>query len=150
MTKQELRKKIITKRKQLTPRERARADKIIIDRVMQLPEWRKAHVICVYTSMPSEVSTKALMQPDKHIVSPHDENSEHVDLYIVPGVAFDKKGNRLGRGLGWYDRFLTQVRAPKIGLAYEAQMVAEVPHTSYDIPMDMVVTQKKVYENKTP
>ncbi len=68
-----------------------------------------------------------------------------VDLFIVPGVAFDANGNRLGRGGGYYDRVLAHVTAPKIGLGYAFQMVAEVPHSSYDVPMTMVVTEEGVY-----
>lgn len=64
-----------------------------------------------------------------------------VDLFIVPGVAFDRKGNRMGRGHGYYDKLLTGVTVPKIGLAYECQVVAEVPHTSYDVPMTALVTE---------
>jgi 5-formyltetrahydrofolate cyclo-ligase len=48
----------------------------------------------------------------------------------------------LGHGKGYYDRLLSGIDAPKIGLAYTMQMVAEVPHTSYDVPMTMVVTEK--------
>jgi 5-formyltetrahydrofolate cyclo-ligase len=65
-----------------------------------------------------------------------------VDLFIVPGVTFDLNGNRLGRGKGYYDRLLAGITAPKIGLAYAVQMVAEVPHTSYDVPMTAVITEK--------
>ncbi len=65
-----------------------------------------------------------------------------VDVFIVPGVAFDRDGNRLGRGKGYYDRLLAHITAPKIGLAYAFQMVAEVPHSSYDVPMTAVITEK--------
>ncbi len=72
-----------------------------------------------------------------------------VDLFIVPGLAFDRQGNRLGSGKGFYDRLLSGLQGIKIGLAYRVQVVAQVPHSSYDVPMDMVVTEKGVYENKT-
>jgi len=65
-----------------------------------------------------------------------------VDLFIVPGVAFDRKGYRLGRGLGYYDKLLAGLTASKIGIAYAAQVVAEVPHTSYDVPMTALITQE--------
>lgn len=65
-----------------------------------------------------------------------------VDLFIVPGIVFDTNGYRLGHGKGYYDRLLTGISAPKIGLAYAMQMVAEVSHTSYDVPMTTVVTEK--------
>lgn len=64
-----------------------------------------------------------------------------VDCFIVPGVAFDRKGFRLGRGVGYYDRLLSATQVPKIGLAFNFQVIAEVPHTSYDVPMTVVITQ---------
>lgn len=65
-----------------------------------------------------------------------------VDLFIVPVIVFDRDGYRLGHGKGYYDRLLTGISAPKIGLAYTIQMVAQVAHTSYDVPMTAVVTEK--------
>ncbi len=67
-----------------------------------------------------------------------------VDLFIVPGIAFDRSGNRIGRGKGYYDKLLVGTNAPKIGLAYSFQVLAEVPHTSYDVPMTMIVTEREV------
>jgi len=65
-----------------------------------------------------------------------------VDLFIVPGVAFDEDGYRIGHGRGYYDRLLAGLAAPKIGLAYACQVIEELPHSSYDVPMTMVVTEK--------
>jgi len=65
-----------------------------------------------------------------------------VDLFIVPGIVFDRDGYRLGWGKGYYDRLLTGISAPKIGLAYACQVIAELPRSSYDVPMTMVVTEK--------
>ncbi len=66
-----------------------------------------------------------------------------IELVIVPGIAFDAKGNRLGRGLGYYDRFLKQTPAVKVGLCYDFQIVESVPAESFDVPMDMVVSDKR-------
>lgn len=65
-----------------------------------------------------------------------------VDLFIVPGIVFDRNGNRLGWGKGYYDRLLSGIDAPKIGLAYACQVIEELPRSSYDVPMTMVVTEK--------
>lgn len=66
-----------------------------------------------------------------------------IDLIVTPGVAFDRDGYRLGWGKGYYDRFLEGTgKTPKIGLAYDFQIVPQLPRDSYDIPMDMVVTEK--------
>lgn len=70
-----------------------------------------------------------------------------IDIVIVPGVVFDHKGGRLGYGGGYYDRFLSknEAQALRIGLAFEIQMVDNVPLKAHDELMDMVVTEKKVY-----
>lgn len=67
---------------------------------------------------------------------------EAIDLFIVPGLAFDVKGNRLGRGMGYYDRFLSSLPddAPKIGLAFKFQVLKRLPHhLPHDIRVDKVL-----------
>ena len=66
------------------------------------------------------------------------------DVVVVPGVAFDACGNRLGRGKGYYDRALSGARDSQpllIGAGYELQIVPSVPHDSRDWPMDAIVTE---------
>lgn len=67
---------------------------------------------------------------------------ERMDLVIVPGLAFDRNGHRLGRGGGYFDRFLEKVPAqvPRIGLAFRFQVVARLPRESHDQPVDRVIT----------
>lgn len=71
---------------------------------------------------------------------------EDIDLIVVPALAYDRKGNRLGRGGGFYDRFLAQppMRAVKCGFAFQEQMVEGIPTTANDWPVDMLVTDKEV------
>lgn len=83
------------------------------------------------------------------ILEPKDEAGGLVDLSeiemcIVPGIAFDPEGNRVGRGLGYYDRFLRGLdeKAKTIGLAYGFQIVNKIYPTDRDASMDKVVTQK--------
>ena len=65
---------------------------------------------------------------------------ESVDAIIVPGVAFDKEGHRMGRGRGFYDRLLTSTpNAYKIGVCFDFQMVESVPVEPHDVMMDRVV-----------
>lgn len=64
-----------------------------------------------------------------------------IELVIVPAVAYDKKGRRLGRGKGFYDRFLKHTKATKVGVGYEFQLVEELPSEAHDIAMDIVITQ---------
>lgn len=66
-----------------------------------------------------------------------------IDVAVVPGMAFDMKGHRLGRGRGYYDRFLSRVPfIYKIGLCFGFQLVEEVPTDENDIPMDKVICEK--------
>ncbi len=73
---------------------------------------------------------------------------EEIELIIVPGVAYDRSGNRLGRGKGFYDRLLASTRATKIGVGYEFQIVDEIPVDPFDVKMDMVISQKTVIRIK--
>jgi len=70
-----------------------------------------------------------------------------IDLILIPGRAFDKNGNRMGRGAGFYDRFVARegFRATRIAAAFDLQMVDEVPIDKYDRPVEIVVTESKVY-----
>lgn len=61
------------------------------------------------------------------------------DLIIVPGVAFDKKGNRMGFGGGFYDRFLGKRKVKTVALCYEFQILEELPVEDHDIPVDLVI-----------
>lgn len=63
------------------------------------------------------------------------------DLIVVPGVAFDKSGNRIGRGRGYYDRFLRQhLSVKRIGICFDFQLVESVPTEPTDVRMDEVIT----------
>ncbi len=82
-----------------------------------------------------------------HIEEPTGENTvdpEEIELIVVPAVAFDRKGTRLGRGKGFYDRLLASTKAVTIGVGYDFQLIDEVPAEPHDVPMNMVVTQTSV------
>lgn len=70
-----------------------------------------------------------------------------IDLLLVPGLAFDKKFNRMGRGAGYYDRYLESNR-PKIviGLCFEMQLLDLIPTEGHDQSVDYLITEKKVYK----
>ncbi len=143
MDKQDLRKKMIAIRKNIPAPERTHASRLIVQKVLMLQQWQQAETVCLYESLPTEVDTKELfaearVQKKTVVVPP----AAGADLFIVPGVAFDSKGNRLGRGMGYYDSLLANVTVPKIGLAFACQLVAKIPRASYDVPMTMVITEK--------
>ena len=62
-----------------------------------------------------------------------------VDVAVVPGVAFSATGNRLGRGRGYYDRFLSQHACYRIGLCFSFQRLAEIPYEPHDVVMNEVI-----------
>jgi 5-formyltetrahydrofolate cyclo-ligase len=72
-------------------------------------------------------------------------NVEEIDLIIVPGVAFDETGGRIGYGGGYYDRLLPRVKGlrPIVALAYEEQIYDDLPRAEHDIEMDIVLTDRK-------
>lgn len=75
--------------------------------------------------------------------------SEEVDIFIVPGVAFDITGTRLGYGGGFYDRLLNDQHLqlkPIIGLAYEVQIGEEIPFEEYDIKMKKILTEERIID----
>ena len=70
---------------------------------------------------------------------------EEIDAVLVPAVAFDRRGYRVGYGGGYYDRFLPEVpRAARIGVAFSRQIVAEIPADSHDVPADRIVTEEEI------
>jgi 5-formyltetrahydrofolate cyclo-ligase len=66
------------------------------------------------------------------------------DLILVPLVAWDEKGRRLGYGAGYFDRALQDVRIPKVGLALESQRLPQIPESRFDVPLDAIVTDARV------
>jgi len=67
-----------------------------------------------------------------------------IDLVMLPGVGFDERGSRLGRGAGYYDRTLEDYRGYLFGLAFEQQLIKEVPMDPHDLSMHAVVTESRV------
>ncbi len=73
---------------------------------------------------------------------------ESLDLIIVPGIAFDRRGSRIGYGMGFYDNFLSGLRnkIPTIALAYEFQIVNKIPSHSGDVRVKKIVTEERIIE----
>lgn len=69
-------------------------------------------------------------------------DSSEIEMIVVPGVAYDKSRNRLGRGKGFYDRLLSTTPAVKIGVGYEFQVVDQLPVEPHDVKMDIVITPR--------
>ena len=88
-----------------------------------------------------------LQEGYRGIMEPSSQAPEvsEVDLVIVPGMAFDAKGNRLGRGGGFYDRLLPSLHCPKVGVCRMEQLVEEVPVQEWDQKVDIVITPANCY-----
>ncbi|MCX7923376.1 MAG: 5-formyltetrahydrofolate cyclo-ligase [Clostridia bacterium] len=91
-----------------------------------------------------EIGTYGILEPRKDKIRPVEPIN--IDFVIVPGVAFDIAGNRIGYGAGFYDRFLRKVRGDcvKVAVAFDFQVVDTIPVEEHDVPVDMVVTEKRV------
>ncbi|MBW6490311.1 MAG: 5-formyltetrahydrofolate cyclo-ligase [Lentimicrobium sp.] len=76
-------------------------------------------------------------EPDGQIFTEY----ELIDFAIVPGVAFDRNNNRMGRGKAYYDKFLSSIKTFKAGVCFDFQMFDEVPADENDILMDVVITE---------
>jgi 5-formyltetrahydrofolate cyclo-ligase len=85
-----------------------------------------------------------LLEPASEFVRPVDP--QVADVIIVPGVAFDSECRRIGFGGGYYDRLLVGGNAVSIALAYAGQMVERVPTGEHDIPVDIIVTEERIYQ----
>lgn len=76
-----------------------------------------------------------------------DEYTGTINVIVVPGVAFDRHCNRMGRGRGFYDRLLKTCDAVKIGVAFDFQLFCTIPTEPFDVKMDCVVSEKETVWN---
>ncbi len=78
--------------------------------------------------------------PDAPVLAP-----EAIDLILVPGLCFDRQGNRTGHGAGYYDRFLAGYGGETCGLAFEAQVVEKIAAKAHDVPVRALATEKGIW-----
>lgn len=93
-----------------------------------------------YRSDKFEVSKFGVREP----MDGEDFSKDKIEVMIIPGVGFDIKRNRLGFGKGYYDRYLKDYQGKKIGVCFSSQVVMNLPITSEDIQMDILITDKMV------
>ena len=173
--------------KNLTPDDFNRKSGEVLNRLTELPEWKKADTVIAFLSLPDEIKTgsiiKRALEEGKKTAVPRIENNNLVFHYIkspdsdlvmhpygmpepqpsapvftpesadsttiilVPGLAFDRKCLRLGRGKGFYDRFLSRIagQVKKVGIGYDFQIVDCIPVEKHDFPLDMIITDTSVF-----
>ncbi len=118
--------------------------------VMPKISWQQRHMIpVVITSLEKGYTTEfgVLKNPITGTPMPFSE----IDMVVAPGLGFDLKSNRLGRGGSYYDRFFQneELKATRCGLAFAEQVLEDIPTNDSDMPIDMLVTDEKVtYFNK--
>jgi 5-formyltetrahydrofolate cyclo-ligase len=107
------------------------------------PRMRAAEVRAGRPTVPSGYGPE---EPEPGGRTPADPSS--IEVVIVPGLAFDRRGFRLGYGGGHYDHFLSDLppEAVRVGIAFHEQVVDEVPHEPDDLPVDLVVTDRETIE----
>jgi 5-formyltetrahydrofolate cyclo-ligase len=135
----------------------------IMEKVMALDEYRSADSVMGYVAFGSEVDPspsmriaagegKRVMIPDffglLELTGVFAERAEagEVDLALIPAIAFDERGYRLGYGGGWYDRFSTKMKegAKLVGIAFEEQITKELPNEAHDLLLDMIITDSRL------
>lgn len=96
-----------------------------------------------------EIGAYKILEPQKDLreVAAKKVDVKSLDLIMVPGVAFDRRGARMGHGFGYYDKLLQHARpdAPFIALAFECQLYPEIPTQAHDVFMDKIITETAVY-----
>lgn len=100
----------------------------------------------------SELSPGCMEIPEPNLPEERRMDINDVDLIIMPGVAFDPKGNRVGYGAGFYDKLLSGLtkQTPLIAITYEEQVLASVPSEPHDIKVHKIVTDKRLLECSVP
>jgi len=99
-----------------------------------------------------EVGMYKILEPRTELRSLAEKqvNVESLDLIMVPGVGFDRRGGRMGHGKGYYDKLLQHARknTPLVALAFECQVFDEIPVADHDIFMDKLITEDHVYNGR--
>ncbi len=176
--KQNLRKKLLEKRKFLSDAYFQMADERICMLAAELPEFQQAEVVFCYVGMEGEVSTRSLLEkvlaegkrlgvprcekkgvmrvyeirslqdlvpgafgipepvPEARLIRP-----EEIDLAVIPWLSCDGKGRRLGKGGGYYDRYLEGTTFLRAALCWQQMMEKEIPVDIHDQRMDVVITE---------
>jgi 5-formyltetrahydrofolate cyclo-ligase len=118
-----------------------------LGKIVAVPKisWQQRHMIPVLiNSLETEFSTEVagLRNPVAGTPVPFEE----INLVVTPALGFDRKGNRLGRGGSYYDRFFAneKLSAPRCGFAFSEQLIDSIPVAEHDVPVDFLVTDEGV------
>ncbi|MBI2588904.1 5-formyltetrahydrofolate cyclo-ligase [Candidatus Saccharibacteria bacterium] len=172
MDKSELREQLKARRQKLSAREVKHLSQQIINNCWQIIDWRDIYSVHSYLPIAknNEIDTLSLLKAARRVnpelkIASSDPNSQtywldsdfqptkkvpkdfQYDLIIVPLLAFDKSGYRLGYGGGFYDKFLAgQEQVLTIGLCYEFGHLLKLPREKHDLPLQNIITEKNIYK----
>ena len=115
-----------------------------------LPRWHTEHRSYEMVGVAAETKLRAgrmgIPEPPAELGAIDDTTRRSELVWLVPGLAFDRNGTRLGRGGGHYDRLLQGVTGLRIAIAYDWQIVTELPRQAHDVPVSRVVTDTQIIE----
>ncbi|CAN1211426.1 5-formyltetrahydrofolate cyclo-ligase [Tumidithrix helvetica PCC 7403] len=107
--------------------------------------WHQIDILELQTAKDTciEVGKFGIPEPCPHLPIMEEES---VDLILMPAVACDRTGYRLGYGGGFYDRWLPQQRGYKVGIIFSDYLLAQLPHEAWDVPMQAICTELGIFE----
>jgi len=113
---------------------------------LAIPAWdaqTKSYQLCAFNAQTKLITGHyGIREPDiRHEIAP-----SSIRLLLIPGVAFDPDGNRIGHGKGYYDSILSRIApaAIKVGLCYDWQIAPSIPAEPHDIPVDFLLTDRRI------
>jgi 5-formyltetrahydrofolate cyclo-ligase len=167
ISKAELRQALKKSRLEITDAEHTLKSQAIVERLKRVVDWSKAGAVHYFepirrlleVDISDLVTTLEDSYPDIQLFTPrlidgtwqmisikNKKPPASFDVIIVPALGFDRHLHRIGYGGGYYDKFLaTQPRAHKIGVCFETGKLEQIPTESHDIPMDTIITERRVY-----
>ena len=91
-----------------------------------------------------EIGPFNILEPIGDEISP---SEAQIDVCITPLLGFDENLNRIGKGKGYYDKFFSKCKCKKIGVAFETQKIDNVEMDTHDVPLDLIITEDRIYAN---
>lgn len=111
--------------------------------VVPVSDTKTETIILSYLDNTGDLQKGAYGIPEPAVIKPAD--AADIDFILVPGLSFDKDGNRMGFGKGYYDKLLCTVSAEKTALCYSFQLLDKIPSDKHDVPMNTIITEEKIY-----
>ena len=160
MTREEIRACVKKRREDASKIQAAEMSARICERIVAMAEYLRAKRILCYAALPDEVQTggllREILRSGRQLYLPRTRGRDLEIARVTAGMKMEHGAYgvlepvtdelaQIGYGKGYFDRLLKDCACPKVGLAYEMQMVDHVPEHQGDVPMDKVVTETAIY-----